>query len=163
MKLKMNKVAIFPGSFDPITIGHVDIVERALPLFDEIVIAIGINTQKKYLFPLEDRLEWIREVFANHPQVHVEHYKGLTINYCKRRGANYIVRGIRSSADFEYEKTIAHLNNAMLPEIETLLILSKPELTSISSTIVREIIIGHGDVSKFVPEQVLSAIRKYSF
>lgn len=159
----MNKVAIFPGSFDPITIGHVDIVERALPLFDEIVIAIGVNTQKKSLFPLEDRLEWIRQVFANHPKVHVEHYSGLTINYCKQRGANYIVRGIRSSADFEYEKTIAHLNNAMLPEIETLLILSKPELTSISSTIVREIIIGHGDVSKFVPEQVVSAIRKYSF
>lgn len=159
----MNKIAIFPGSFDPITTGHVDIVERALPLFDKLIVAIGVNTQKKSLFKLEDRIGWIQEVFKDSPKVVVEHYSGLTINYCRLREANYIVRGIRSSADFEYEKTIAHLNNAMSPEIETLLILSKPELSSISSTIVREIILGHGDVSKFVPESVVSAIREYSF
>lgn len=159
----MNKIAIFPGSFDPITTGHVDIVERSLPLFDEVIVAIGVNTQKKTLFPLEDRITWIEDVFKDYPKVKVEHYSGLTINYCRARGANYIVRGIRSSADFEYEKTIAHLNKAMSPEIETLLILSKPELASISSTIVREIILGHGDISKFVPESVVSAIRKYSY
>lgn len=151
----MNKIAIFPGSFDPITTGHVDVVLRALPLFDELVVAIGINTQKKYLFDLEMRLEWIRQVFKGHSKVKVESYEGLTITYCKNRGANYILRGIRSSADFEYEKTIAHLNNAMEPGLETLLILAKPELSSISSTIVREIIIGKGDISKFVPKEVV--------
>ena len=95
---------MFPGSFDPITLGHVDIVKRALPLFDEIVIAIGVNTQKKYLFPLEQRMDWIRRVFKKEPKVSVETYTGLTINYCKQRGIKYIIRGIRSSADFEYEK-----------------------------------------------------------
>lgn len=150
----MNKIAIFPGSFDPITIGHVDVVKRSLPLFDEIIIAIGINTQKKSLFPLERRMEWISKVFKDEPKVKVESYKGLTVNYCKQRQANYIIRGIRSSADFEYEKTIAQLNQMMVPEIDTLLILSSPELSAISSTIVREIIIGNGDTSKFLPPEV---------
>lgn len=156
----MKKTAIFPGSFDPITIGHVDVVERALPLFDELIIAVGVNTQKKYLFSLEQRLDWISKVFENEPKVKVEHYTGLTINYCMKKGAQYILRGIRSSADFEYEKTIAHLNNAMEPSVETLLILSKAGLSSISSTIVREIIIGEGDVSKFIPEVVVTEMRK---
>jgi pantetheine-phosphate adenylyltransferase len=158
----MKKIAVFPGSFDPLTIGHVDVVERALPLFDELIIAIGVNTQKKYLFPLEQRIAWIEKVFSAHPKVSVEHYNGLTINYCKKRGANYILRGIRSAADFDYEKTIAHLNSTMAPEVETLLILAKPALSSVSSTIVREIIIGEGDISKFIPEEIVSSIRKYS-
>ncbi|MEN9446839.1 MAG: hypothetical protein RJA25_128 [Bacteroidota bacterium] len=151
----MSKIAMFPGSFDPITLGHVDIVKRALPLFDEIVIAIGVNTQKKYLFPLEQRMDWIRRVFKKEPKVSVETYTGLTINYCKQRGIKYIIRGIRSSADFEYEKTIAQLNNMMMPELDTFLILSSPELSAISSTIVREIIIGNGDTSKFLPKEVV--------
>ncbi len=151
----MNKIAIFPGSFDPITIGHVDIVKRALPLFDKLIIAIGINSQKKYLFDLEKRIHWIKEVFKEEPKIEVDSYQGLTINYCNKIGANYILRGIRSAADFDYEKTIAHLNNAMSPNLETLLILSRPELSAISSTIVREIIIGGGDTSKFVPKEVV--------
>lgn len=150
----MRKIAIFPGSFDPITVGHVDIVKRAVPLFDELVIAIGVNTQKKYLFSLEQRLSWIREVFKDEPKVRVDTYQGLTINFCLKLKAHYIIRGIRSAADFDYEKTIAHLNNAMAPELETLLILARPELSAISSTIVREIIIGDGDVSKFIPPEV---------
>lgn len=150
----MSKIAIFPGSFDPITIGHVDIVQRALPLFDEIIVAIGVNTQKKYLFDLAQREHWINSVFKNEPKVSVETYQGLTINYCKQRGAQYIIRGIRSSADFEYEKTIAQLNHMMEPDIDTFLILSSPELSAISSTIVREIIIGKGDTSKFLPKEV---------
>jgi pantetheine-phosphate adenylyltransferase len=154
----MKKIAVFPGSFDPITYGHVDVVERSLPLFDEIIIAIGVNSQKQSLYTLEKRMEWIKLVFANQPKVSVDHYEGLTINYCKSRNASHIIRGIRSAADFEYEKTIAHLNAIMIPEIDTILILTKPELAPISSTIVREIIRGHGDVSKFVPKEIVGLL-----
>lgn len=148
------KIAVFPGSFDPITIGHVDIVKRSIPLFDKIIIAIGVNTQKKYLFPLEQRTAWIEKVFSDYKNVEVANYQGLTINYCKERGADYILRGIRSAADFEYEKTIAHLNHSMNTNLETILMLSPPEYSSISSTIVREIILGKGDVSMFVPSEI---------
>ncbi|MCB9033129.1 MAG: pantetheine-phosphate adenylyltransferase [Chitinophagales bacterium] len=151
----MKKIAVFPGSYDPITLGHVDVVKRALPLFDEIIIAIGINTRKTYLFSLEQRMDWIKKTFEDEPKVSVESYTGLTVNYCKNKGADYIIRGIRSSADFEYEKTIAQLNQMMESNIETLLILSSPELSAISSTIVREIIIGKGDTSKFLPKTII--------
>ena len=153
----MSKIAVFPGSFDPITVGHVDIVQRAIPLFDKIIIAIGLNSQKKSLYSLEQRTTWLNEVFKAHPSVEVDSYKGLTINFCKEAGAGYILRGIRSASDFDYEKTIAHLNSAMEPGIETVLMLAKPELSSISSTIVREIILGGGDASAFLPD----GIRNY--
>lgn len=155
----MKKIAVFPGSFDPITIGHVDIVTRSIGLFDKIHVAIGINTQKKYLFPLEQRLTWLKDVFKEYPTITVDSYEGLTTKYCEQVGANFILRGIRSAGDFEYEKTIAHLNNSMNPNLETLLILSKPEYSSISSTIVREIIKADGDVRKFVPEAVAVNIQ----
>lgn len=152
------KIAVFPGSFDPFTLGHEDVVKRSLPLFDKIIISIGLNTQKSYLFPLEQRLDWIRRVFKEEPRVVVDHYEGLTINYCKQVGASHIIRGVRSSADFEYEKTIAHLNEMMIPEIDTILILTRPELAPISSTIVREIIRGRGDISRFVPKEIASLL-----
>lgn len=150
----MKKIAVFPGSFDPITIGHADIVKRALPLFDEIIVAIGSNSQKQSLYSLEKRMEWINEVFKGVKKVSVESYEGLTVNFCEKKNANYLLRGIRSAADFEYEKTIAHLNHDMLPQLETILILSRPELSSISSTIVREIIRGKGKVKMFVPKEI---------
>ena len=154
----MKKVAVFPGSFDPITIGHEDIVKRAAQIFDEIIVAIGVNTQKKYLFDLDTRISWIEKVFEPYSNVTVKSYTGLTINFCKEIDAKYIIRGIRSSADFEYEKTIAQLNQMMQPEIETFLILSSPALSAISSTIVREIIIGKGDISKFIPASIVEDV-----
>lgn len=150
----MKNIAVFPGSFDPITVGHVDIIERTVGLFEKIYVAIGINSEKKYLFSLEQRLEWLNEVFSKYDHVYVDSYEGLTTKYCEEIGANYILRGIRSAGDFEYEKTIAHLNNSMNPNLETLLILARPEYSSISSTIVREIIRAKGDVSRFVPQPV---------
>jgi len=149
-----KKIAVFPGSFDPITTGHADVVKRALPLFDEIIIAIGSNSQKQALFPLDQRIKWIELVFKDEKKIKVESYEGLTVNFCEKKKANYLLRGIRSSADFEYEKTIAHLNHDMLPQLETILILARPELSSISSTIVREIIRGKGKVGKFVPKEI---------
>lgn len=150
----MKKVAVFPGSFDPITIGHVDIVLRALPLFDEVIVAIGTNSQKQNLFALDKRIAWIEKVFEGEKKISIESYEGLTVHFCEKMKAGYLLRGIRSAADFEYEKTIAHLNRDMLPQLETILILARPELSSISSTIVREIIRGKGKIQKFIPSQI---------
>ena len=154
----MKKIAVFPGSFDPITVGHVDIVLRALNLFDEIIIAVGINSQKNSLYSLEQRLEFLNKVFGSNPKIKIEHFEGLTIHFCKERQAQYIIRGIRNAADFEYEKTIAHLNGEMEPDIETILMLTKPNLGHISSTIVREILRGKGDASKFVPKEIIQLL-----
>lgn len=148
------KIAVFPGSFDPITTGHVKIVKRALPLFDKIVVAVGVNSQKKYLFPLERRLEWLRAVFAEMPQVEVAHFEGLTAHFCNKIGARYLLRGLRNASDFDYEKTISQLNHIVGHDLETVFLISEPEYSHISSTIVREIIKGKGDASPFVPKEI---------
>ncbi|MCW3085915.1 MAG: phosphopantetheine adenylyltransferase [Bacteroidetes bacterium] len=150
----MKRIAIFPGSFDPITKGHENILQRALPLFDEIIIAIGKNSSKQSFFTLEQREKWIKQVFVNEPKVRVETYTGLTIEFCKKMNAKFILRGLRTSADFEFEKAIAQNNKIMSPEIETVFILPIPELSAINSTIVRDIIRNNGDASPFVPVSI---------
>ena len=150
----MAKIAVFPGSFDPITIGHVDLVKRSLPLFDKIIVAVGINTQKKYLFSLDQRLEWLNAVFDEEPKVEVGHFENLTADYCKKIGAKYLLRGLRNASDFDYEKTISQLNNIIGGGLETIFLISQPGYSHISSTIVREIIKGGGDASPFLPEKI---------
>jgi pantetheine-phosphate adenylyltransferase len=149
------KIAVFPGSFDPITIGHVDLVKRALPLFDKIIVAVGINSTKKYLFPLEKRMEWLHQVFASYPNVGVDQFENLTAHYCQRIGARYLLRGLRNASDFDYEKTISQLNHIVGGGIETVFLIAQPEFTHISSTIVREIIVGGADPTPFIPKEVI--------
>lgn len=152
-------MAIFPGSFDPITLGHIDIIKRALPVFDKIYIAIGQNTQKKTLFDIEQRLEWLTAVCQDDKKLEIGLYQGLTVNYAKEIGAQYLIRGLRNASDFDYEKTISQLNSIIGDGLETVFFISKPEFSHISSTIVREIIKGRGDVSAFVPEAIYTDIE----
>lgn len=149
------KIALFPGSFDPITIAHVDILKRALPLFDKIVVGIGLNSSKQGFLSADKREEIVKTVFAAEPKVEVELYEGLTVDFCKLINAQYMVRGVRSVSDFEYEKAIAQINQTMMPQVETIIILSKPEYSAISSTIVRDILRNNGDVSKFLPKEAI--------
>ncbi len=150
----IKKIALFPGSFDPFTIGHESVINRAMPLFDEIIIAIGSNTKKEAYFSLETRLEMIREVFSNQPAISVTSYSGLTVNFCKDRGAQYLLRGLRTAADFEYERAIAQINKAMYPGLESVFLLTLPEHTPINSTIIRDVIRHGGDASQFIPEAI---------
>jgi len=153
-------IAIFPGSFDPITSGHIDLIQRALPLFDKIIVAIGQNTQKKYLFDLEERKSWIQQVVKQWDKVDVDVYNGLTVNYAKSVNANFLIRGLRNASDFDYEKTISQLNHIIGNGLETIFYISHPEFSHISSTIVREIIKGKGDVNSFVPDIIYDDIKK---
>ncbi len=146
--------AIFPGSFDPITIGHVDIISRALPLFDQFIIAIGTNSQKKSLYSLEKRIQMIKDVFVHEPKIIVDHFDGLTADYAKKINAFYLVRGLRNGSDFDYEKTISQVNHTLTPNLETIFFISSPEVAHISSTVVREIISGGGDASIFLPKVI---------
>ena len=150
------RIAVFPGSFDPITLGHYDIVERASPLFDKIIIAIGKNSQKKYMFSLEQRKEFIRNTFKDFPNVEVDDFEGLTVDYCKSKGVNFILRGLRNPADFEFEKAIAQTNRALTREnvIETIFLLTSSGKSFISSSIVREIITHGGEYELLVPDAV---------
>lgn len=147
------KRAIFPGSFDPITIGHVDIIHRGLNIFDEIIIAIGINSDKKYMFPLNQRKSFIEDTFKKESKVKVMTYEGLTVNFCKKVEAQFILRGLRNPADFEFEKAIAHTNQ-LLSGIETVFLLTEAKTAFISSSIVRDVIINNGDYSLLVPKSV---------
>ena len=157
------KIAVFPGSFDPITSGHVDLVKRALPLFDRIIVAVGINSTKKGVFSLEQRIQWLEEVFKDDDQVSVGHFEGLTVNFCKTHGARYLLRGLRNASDFDYEKTISQLNFIVGDEIETVFLISRPEYSHISSTIVREIIKGDGDIAPFVPDVIARDVQNNTF
>jgi pantetheine-phosphate adenylyltransferase len=154
------KIAVFPGSFDPITVGHIDIVERALPLFDKIIVAVGVNSQKASVFSLETRLKWLKQVFASTPKVEVGSFEGLTVHFCAQEDARFLIRGLRNASDFDYEKTISQLNTIIGDDIETVFLMSRPEYSHISSTIVREIIRGRGDVSPFVPAIIAQEIHQ---
>ena len=148
------KKAIFPGSFDQITKGHEALVLRGLELFDEIIIAIGTNSTKKYMYSLEQRMDFIKQTFANEPRIKVESYEGLTTEYCKKSEANFMLRGLRTSADFEFERAIAQINRDLQPELETVFLITSAELSAISSSIIRDIIKNNGDAAQFLPDSL---------
>ncbi|MBX7094999.1 MAG: pantetheine-phosphate adenylyltransferase [Flavobacteriales bacterium] len=150
----MERIAVFPGSFDPITKGHESIIRRALPLFDKIIIAIGVNSSKSTMFTLQQREEWISSIFAGEKKIEVKSYEGLTIDFCKKEKAHFILRGLRTQADFEYEKAISQMNLALAKDIETVFLITDPVYSAISSTIVRDILRNKGDVSSFIPEKM---------
>jgi pantetheine-phosphate adenylyltransferase len=150
----MKKIAVFPGSFDPFTIGHEGIVRRSLALFDEIIIAVGANALKKSYYSVETRKTMISRVFTDEPKVKIDHYEGLTVDYCRKNGANYILRGLRTAADFEFERAIAQVNKALAYNIESVFLLTVPEHSPINSSIVRDIIRSGGDASQFVPAAI---------
>jgi pantetheine-phosphate adenylyltransferase len=157
----MKKVAVFPGSFDPITRGHESVIKRAIPLFDKLYVAIGINTEKKDFFSVHIRIEWLKLVFKDEPKIEVVEYQGLTVDLCKKLDAHYILRGLRTSADFEFERSIGQTNKKLFPGIETVFLLTDPEYTSLNSSIVRDVVRNGGDASQFVPDLV--DLSKYKF
>ena len=150
----MNKIAVFPGSFSPFSLGHKAVVDSALPLFDKIIIAVGNNPEKNQYFSIKKRLKWINDVYKNMPNISVERYEGLTVDFCKTVNANFIVRGLRDSHDFKFEKNIAQMNKKLNAEIETIFIITPPDLSHISSTILRDIIKNGGDISTFIPKEI---------
>ncbi len=156
----MNR-AVFPGSFDPITIGHQSVIERALPLFDEIIIAIGINSTKNSMFDIKTRIQWIKDSFKNSPKIRVESYSGLTVDFCKEQKADYILRGLRTAADFEFERGIGQVNKLMDNKIETIFMLTSTAHTPISSSIVRDVVKHKGDISNLVPLCLIDKINNY--
>lgn len=155
----MQRICLFPGTFDPVTLGHTDIIDRALPLFDKLVIGIGVNSGKVPMFSVEQRVEWLREIYKDQPTVEVTSYEGLTVNFCKQIGARFILRGIRYVADFEYEKAIADINRKMEHEVETIFLTCTPEFSTIASTLVRDVIRNGGDATQFLPEAVANSLQ----
>ena len=156
----MPRICLFPGTFDPVTLGHVDIINRALPLFDKIIVGIGLNASKTPMFSASQRKEWIEEIYRDEERVEGAVYEGLTINYCKQIGARFILRGIRYVSDFEYEKTIADANRTLDRTIETIFLTGEPKYTSVASTIVRDIIRNGGDARPFLPDLVAKSVLK---
>ena len=150
----MNKIAVFPGSFSPFSLGHKAVVDSALPLFDKVIIAVGNNPEKNQYFSIKKRLKWINDVYKNMSNISVERYEGLTVDFCKTVNANFIVRGLRDSHDFKFEKNIAQMNKKLNAEIETIFIITPPDLSHISSTILRDIIKNGGDISTFIPKEI---------
>jgi pantetheine-phosphate adenylyltransferase len=155
----MKKIAVFPGSFDPFTIGHESVLQRALPLFDKVIVMLGVNNSKKTLFSVEKRKQMIEDLFHNEPRVEVKIHDGLTIDFCRKINATHILRGLRTSADFEYERAIAQVNKKMYNNIETIFLLTLPEHTPVNSSIVRDILNHNGDISIFIPNNL--DIKKY--
>ncbi len=156
----MKRICLFPGTFDPLTLGHTDIINRSINLFDKIIVGIGKNAAKAPMFSDDQRLEWISEIYIHEPKVEAAVYEGLTVDYCKKIDAKFILRGIRYVSDFEYEKTIADANRTLDNTIETIFLTGEPKFTSVASTIVRDIIRNGGDASPFLPEAVIKSIKK---
>ena len=156
----MQRICLFPGTFDPVTLGHTDIIYRAKPLFDKIIIGVGKNSVKSPMFSAEQRLQWFEEIFKNENHIEAAIYEGLTVNFCKKINAKFILRGIRYVSDFEYEKTIADANRTLDASIETIFLTGEPKYTSVASTIVRDIIRNGGDASPFLPEVVIMSLKK---
>lgn len=150
-----RKIAVFPGSFDPITVGHESIILRAIPLFDKIIIVVGVNADKKSMFTLDQRVKWLKKSFSDYPTIEIDSHSGLTVEYCKQVGAKYILRGLRTAADFEFERSIGQTNKSLVPEIDTVFMLTLPEHTFITSSIVRDVHRNGGDVSNFIPNKVI--------
>lgn len=159
----MQRIALFPGTFDPVTLGHLDIIHRALPLFDRLFIGIGTNIGKVPMFTSEQRLKWFEEIFKDEPRIKTVVYDGLTVECCKRVGASYIIRGIRYVNDFEYEKAIADMNRSLDGHVETVFLTCLPEFTSVASTLVRDVIRNGGDATKFLPPAVVKSLATVSF
>jgi pantetheine-phosphate adenylyltransferase len=154
----MSRICLFPGTFDPVTLGHIDILNRALPLFDKIVIGIGINLTKAPMFSPDQRMQWFQEIYKQESRMEINIYEGLTVSFCKQIGAKFILRGIRFVSDFEYEKTIADANRTLDKSIETVFLTGEPKYTSVASTIVRDILKHGGDASPFLPEAVIRSL-----
>jgi pantetheine-phosphate adenylyltransferase len=155
----MKKTAVFPGSFDPITRGHENVILRAVQLFDRIIIGIGENAEKRSMFSLEQRVEWLKRAFHDQPKITVETYNGLTVDFCKEQGAGFILRGLRTSADFEFERSIGQINKMIHPGIDTVFLLSLPEFTALNSSIVRDILKHGGNPDRFIPRSLEGVIR----
>lgn len=148
------KIAVFPGSFDPITVGHESIIRRAIPLFDKIIVVVGVNADKKSLFSLEQRIVWLQETFSDCPSIEIASHSGLTVDFCKLVGAKYILRGLRTSADFEFERSIGQTNKSLASHIETVFMLTIPDHSFVSSSIVRDIFKNGGDISSYIPSAI---------
>ncbi len=156
----MQRICLFPGTFDPVTLGHTDIIDRALPLFDKLIIGIGRNINKEPMFTEQQRIEWVRDIYKNNDKVEAVLYEGLTVDCCKKVGANFILRGIRYVNDFEYEKAIADMNRSLAHNIETIFLTCLPQYTSVASTLVRDVLRNGGEVANFLPDVVNETIRK---